>query len=124
MTDLVQLLPLALLGAVLGLDVVSFPQAMISRPLVAATAAALLLGDPVSGLLVGATLEMFALETLPFGASRYPEWGSAAVVGGGAGAYLDAADEQASIGIAPHLQLGADAVQLLDTPFEAEKRAR
>ena len=25
---------------------------------------------------------MFALETLPFGASRYPEWGSAAVVGG------------------------------------------
>jgi PTS system mannose-specific IIC component len=82
-TDLVQLLPLAMLGAVFGLDVVSFPQAMISRPLVAATAAALLLGDPVSGLLVGATLEMFALETLPFGASRYPEWGSAAVVGGG-----------------------------------------
>lgn len=83
MTDLAQLLPLAILGAVLGLDVVSFPQAMISRPLVAATAAALLLGDPVRGLLVGATLEMFALETLPFGASRYPEWGSAAVVGGG-----------------------------------------
>jgi mannose/fructose/N-acetylgalactosamine-specific phosphotransferase system component IIC len=82
-SDLVQLLPLAMLGAVLGLDVVSFPQAMISRPLVAATVAALLLGDPVSGLLVGATLEMFALETLPFGASRYPEWGSAAVVGGG-----------------------------------------
>jgi len=81
-TDLAQLLPLALLGAVLGLDVVSFPQAMISRPLVAATAAALLLGDPVRGLLVGATLEMFALETLPFGASRYPEWGSAAVIGG------------------------------------------
>ena len=82
MTDLAQLLPLAMLGAVLGLDVVSFPQAMISRPLVAATAAALLLGDPVRGLLVGATLEMFALETLPFGASRYPEWGSAAVIGG------------------------------------------
>jgi len=81
-TDLAQLLPLAMLGAVLGLDVVSFPQAMISRPLVAATAAALLLGDPVRGLLVGATLEMFALETLPFGASRYPEWGSAAVIGG------------------------------------------
>ena len=80
--DIVQLLPLAVLGAVLGLDVVSFPQAMISRPLVAATAAALLLGDPVRGLLVGATLEMFALETLPFGASRYPEWGSAAVIGG------------------------------------------
>ena len=82
MSDVVQILPLALLGAVLGLDVVSFPQAMISRPLVAATAAATLLGEPGRGLLVGATLEMFALETLPFGASRYPEWGSAAVVGG------------------------------------------
>ena len=83
MSDLLQLLPLAILGAVLGLDVVSFPQAMISRPLVAATAAATLLGDPLSGLLVGATLELFALETLPVGASRYPEWGSAAVISGG-----------------------------------------
>jgi PTS system mannose-specific IIC component len=82
MSDLMQILPIALLGAVLGLDVVSFPQAMISRPLVAATVAATLLGEPGRGLLVGATLEMFALETLPFGASRYPEWGSAAVVGG------------------------------------------
>ncbi|HUQ82621.1 MAG TPA: PTS sugar transporter subunit IIC [Gemmatimonadaceae bacterium] len=89
MTDFAQLLPLALLGAILGLDVVSFPQAMISRPLVAATAAGLLLGDPVRGLLIGATLEMFALETLPFGASRYPEWGSAAVVGGGLFAFHD-----------------------------------
>ena len=76
------LLPLAILGAVLGLDVVSFPQAMISRPLVAATAAGALLGHPASGLIAGATLEFFALETLPFGASRYPEWGSASVVGG------------------------------------------
>jgi PTS system mannose-specific IIC component len=76
------LIPLAILGAVLGLDVVSFPQAMISRPLVAATMAGVLLGYPAHGLLIGATLEFFALETLPFGASRYPEWGSAAVVGG------------------------------------------
>jgi len=34
--NLAQALPIALLGAVFGLDVVSFPQAMISRPLVAA----------------------------------------------------------------------------------------
>ena len=76
------LLPIVLLGALLGLDVVSFPQAQISRPLVAATVAGALLGDAMSGLLVGATLELIALETLPVGASRYPEWGSAAVVGG------------------------------------------
>ena len=75
-------IPLALLGAVLGLDVVSFPQAMISRPLAAATLAGALAGHPGYGLIAGAMLELFALETLPFGASRYPEWGSASVVGG------------------------------------------
>jgi mannose/fructose/N-acetylgalactosamine-specific phosphotransferase system component IIC len=77
-----ELIPLALLGAILGLDVVSFPQAMISRPIVAATAGGALVGEPASGLLVGALLELIAQDTLPFGASRYPEWGSASVVGG------------------------------------------
>ena len=76
------LIPLVLLGALLGLDVVSFPQAMVSRPLVAATLGGAVLGQPLNGLVAGAVLELIALETLPFGASRYPEWGSAAVVGG------------------------------------------
>src|SRR5262245_62448941 len=80
--NIVDLLPIALLGGVLGLDVVSFPQAMISRPLVAATLGGALVGQPAMGLLLGVALELIALETLPFGASRYPEWGSAAVVGG------------------------------------------
>ena len=75
-------LPFALLGALLGLDVVGFPQMLISRPIVAATAAGALAGAPQPGLIVGATLECFALETLPFGASRYPEWASASVVAG------------------------------------------
>jgi mannose/fructose/N-acetylgalactosamine-specific phosphotransferase system component IIC len=77
-----ELLPLALLGGVLGLDVVSFPQAMISRPIVAATLGGAFAGDAVSGLLIGAVLELIALDTLPLGASRYPEWGSASVIGG------------------------------------------
>ena len=76
------LLPVTLLGAVLGLDTVSFPQAMLSRPLVAATLGGTLIGSPLSGLLAGAALELIAVETLPFGASRYPEWGSASVVAG------------------------------------------
>lgn len=77
-----QALPIALLGALLGLDVVSFPQAMISRPIVAATLAGAFIGYPQAGLLIGVVLELIALDTLPFGASRYPEWGSAGVVGG------------------------------------------
>jgi mannose/fructose/N-acetylgalactosamine-specific phosphotransferase system component IIC len=78
----IELIPIAMLGGVLGLDVVSFPQAMISRPIVAATLGGALAGDAVSGLLIGAVLELIALDTLPLGASRYPEWGSASVAGG------------------------------------------
>jgi mannose/fructose/N-acetylgalactosamine-specific phosphotransferase system component IIC len=80
--SLLEALPIALLGALLGLDVVSFPQAMVSRPIVAATVAGAFIGNPPAGLLIGAVLELIALDTLPFGASRYPEWGSAGVVGG------------------------------------------
>lgn len=77
-----ELLPIALLGAVCGLDFVSFPQAMISRPIVGATAGGALLGSPSEGLLIGVVLELLALDTRPFGASRYPEWGTAGVTGG------------------------------------------
>jgi len=76
------ILPIALLGAIAGLDVVSFPQAMISRPIVAATVGGAFAGNAGAGLLVGAAVELIALETLPVGASRYPEWGSASVVAG------------------------------------------
>ena len=74
--------PIALLGGVAGLDTVSFPQAMISRPLVAATLGGALVGAPGAGLLIGVVLELIALETMPVGASRYPEWGSTSVVAG------------------------------------------
>jgi PTS system mannose-specific IIC component len=84
----VTFLAVILLGAICGLDVVSFPQIMISRPIVASTASAALVGRPAAGLVLGAVLELMALDTLPFGASRYPEWGSAAVVGGALSAML------------------------------------
>jgi PTS system mannose-specific IIC component len=77
-----------MLGGLLGLDVVCFPQMMISRPLVGATLAGAFVGDTATGMLVGVTLELIALATLPFGASRYPEWGSAGVVGGAIAAAL------------------------------------
>lgn len=82
MIDLTTLALLAVLGAVVGLDFVSFPQAMLSRPLVASTLAGALCGSATDGLFVGVLLECFALETMPFGASRYPEWGPASVAAG------------------------------------------
>jgi mannose/fructose/N-acetylgalactosamine-specific phosphotransferase system component IIC len=80
--NFLEALPIALLGGLLGLDVVSFPQAMIARPIVSSTLAGTFIGHAESGLLIGVVLELIALDTLPFGASRYPEWGSAGVVGG------------------------------------------
>jgi hypothetical protein len=55
------------------------PQAMLGRPLVAATVAGLLLGSVETGLLI-VLLECFALDVLPVGASRYPDYGPAAVI--------------------------------------------
>jgi mannose/fructose/N-acetylgalactosamine-specific phosphotransferase system component IIC len=68
-------------GTVVALDLVSVPQAMISRPLVAGTVAGWLAGDVEAGLRVGALLELFALDVLPIGAVRYPDFGPAAVAG-------------------------------------------
>ncbi len=76
------LLVVVALGALVGLDVVSFPQMMFSRPLVATTLGGLVAGDMHAGLALGVVLELIALDTLPVGASRYPEWGSASVAGG------------------------------------------
>jgi mannose/fructose/N-acetylgalactosamine-specific phosphotransferase system component IIC len=76
------LLMLVVFGTVCSLDTVSVGQVMISRPIVSATLGATALGYPGQGIIVGAVLELFALETMPFGASRYPEWGAAGVVAG------------------------------------------
>ncbi len=103
MSSILSLVPVALLGGLIGLDVVSFPQAMISRPIVAATIGGAFVGNGTAGILIGAVLELIALDTLPFGASRYPEWGSAGVVGGA----LFAAEAGKSFGALPASVLAA-----------------
>jgi mannose/fructose/N-acetylgalactosamine-specific phosphotransferase system component IIC len=70
---------LLLWGTLVGLDLVSVPQAMISRPLVAGTVAGWLAGDVHTGLRVGVLFELFALDVLPVGAVRYPDSGPATV---------------------------------------------
>jgi PTS system mannose-specific IIC component len=46
---------------------------------VAGAVAGLLLGDPAAGFRVGVLLELFALDVLPIGAARYPDYGPATV---------------------------------------------
>jgi len=74
-------IPLLIWGTLVGLDLVSVPQAMISRPFVAGMVAGWLAGDMEAGLRVGVLFELFALDVLPVGAVRYPDYGPATVVG-------------------------------------------
>ena len=75
-------LVLVLIGALLGLDAVSWPQVMISRPLVASTIGAGIMGAPAAGFLVGAVLELYAMRYPPYGAARYPDTGPAGLIAG------------------------------------------
>jgi mannose/fructose/N-acetylgalactosamine-specific phosphotransferase system component IIC len=72
-------IPLLLWGTLVGLDLVSVPQAMISRPLVAGTVAGWLASDVEAGLRIGVLFELFALDVLPVGAVRYPDYGPATI---------------------------------------------
>jgi mannose/fructose/N-acetylgalactosamine-specific phosphotransferase system component IIC len=81
MTDLApsSALLLVIWGTLVGLDLVSVPQAMIARPVVAGAVAGWLAGDVEAGLRVGVLFELFALDVLPVGAVRYPDYGPATV---------------------------------------------
>lgn len=72
---------LALLAwaTLVGLDLASVLQGLFNRPLVAGAIAGVITGDPEAGLRIGAALELFALDVLPVGASRYPDYGAATV---------------------------------------------
>lgn len=77
-----------LLGTLVGLDLASVPQMMYSRPLVAGFLGGSVVGHPLPGLAIGAVLELFALDSLPVGAVRSPDWGPGTVaVGALAGAH-------------------------------------
>lgn len=66
-------------GTVVALDLVSGPQALLARPLVTGAVAGAIVGDVEIGLRVGVLFELFALDVLPIGAARYPDYGPATV---------------------------------------------
>lgn len=87
MTTLV-VLALVAWGVFVAVDLVTMPQGLFSRPLVAATVAGAITGNTAAGLLAGMVLELYALDVLPIGASRYPDYGPAAVSAGAAAALV------------------------------------
>ncbi|OLC09696.1 MAG: hypothetical protein AUH41_04585 [Gemmatimonadetes bacterium 13_1_40CM_66_11] len=73
------LIALVVWGTLVGVDLVSLPQMMIARPLVAGTIAGAILGDIPTGLKLGVVFELLQYDILPVGAVRYPEYGPATV---------------------------------------------
>src|SRR5438445_12699961 len=73
------LIALLVWGTLVGVDLVSLPQMMIARPLVAGTIAGAILGDIPTGLKLGVIFELLQYDILPVGAVRYPEYGPATV---------------------------------------------
>lgn len=90
-------------GTLAGLDLVSLLQSLFSRPLVAGAGAGWLLGDVEGGLRIGMVLELFALDVVPVGSSRYPDFGAATV---GAVVFGAATDWPVSLGVATVIGLG------------------
>lgn len=66
-------------GTLVGLDLVSVGQTMISRPIVAGAVAGAIVGDLATGLQLGVVFELYQFDVLPVGAVRYPEYGPATV---------------------------------------------
>ncbi|MBW3533799.1 MAG: PTS sugar transporter subunit IIC [Gemmatimonadetes bacterium] len=83
------LLPLSFVGGLLALDETSVGQFMVSRPLVVGLLAGWVVGDPMTGALVGAILEIYLLVSLPVGGARFPEGATATVVAVGSAAAGD-----------------------------------
>lgn len=78
-----------LAGGALGLDAVSFPQAMVSRPLVAASLGGLWAGNASLGFWVGGLLELLWMRELPVGGARHADAAPAAFAAGAGYAMSD-----------------------------------
>lgn len=76
---IMNVLIVSIVGGILCLDRI-FVQIMISRPIVAAPVIGMILGDPYTGLIAGAFMELFWIDRLPIGACIPPNDTIAAVL--------------------------------------------
>lgn len=109
------------LATLAGADLVTVVQSLLSRPLVAGVAAGWLLGDVATGLRVGAVLELFALDVVPVGSSRYPDFGAATVA---AVWYAAGTDWTVTLGAATALGLALALIAGATLPLTRRLNAR
>src|SRR5262245_32486890 len=75
------LLLTGLLGGWLAADATALAQLLVSQPLVGGTLAGWIWGDAMTGMHVGALLQLFALAGLPLGGRTPEDFASAGVIG-------------------------------------------
>ncbi len=66
------ILSVIVMGFVVGLDTTAAFQIMVSQPLVACTLLGWMMGDPVTGALVGIVTQLLWMGKLPVGAAAFP----------------------------------------------------
>lgn len=74
------ILPVLLMGFVVGVDTTAAFQIMISQPLVACTILGWMVGDPVTGALVGVVTQLLWMGKLPVGAAWFPAGNTGSLV--------------------------------------------
>jgi len=82
-SDVTPILLLLVLGAWAAVDTAALGQFMVGQPLVAGWLAGVIIGEPLTGLLMGAALQMIWSRLAPVGAAAYPDVGPATVGGVG-----------------------------------------
>ncbi|MGQ0701736.1 MAG: PTS sugar transporter subunit IIC [Gemmatimonadales bacterium] len=97
----IAVVPLLVWATLAGLDLASVLQGLLNRPLVAGGIAGAIIGDPATGLVVGGALELYALDVLPVGSARYPDYGAASVA-----AVVYGAGQPWASGLGPAVLLG------------------
>jgi PTS system mannose-specific IIC component len=82
------ILPILVMGFVVGLDTTAAFQVMVSQPLVACTICGWMMGDPVMGALVGVVTQCLWMGKLPVGAATFPDGNMGSLVAAGLVIYL------------------------------------
>ena len=72
---------LTVLACVAMYDALGTKTLMLTRPLLAGTAAGLIVGHPALGMAIGATLELIALGVYTYGGATIPDYQTGAIIG-------------------------------------------
>lgn len=77
-----------LIGGLVAVDTTAAFQTMISQPIAAGAIVGFALGDPASGVLVGALLQLVWIGAVPSGGAKFPDAGPATVAGAATAIFL------------------------------------